>query len=258
MKTGSIILLCCVAATYCYSIADFADSLAEKIIAKREAERLFDEEEYVPLENNGDDINAGRPEETGNPDEIAEPLVDFTKDEDVQQEAERIFDEEEYVPLENNGDDINAGRPEETGNPGEIEEPLVDFTKDEDVHEEVGNPIEALPVFDLAVANEKTVDSPTIKSDPVNVTEILSTKIENALLALQPESYKSAVARISKLVLTKEFVKEVIGMASRVKKYTLVNQLGVIYNALLKENGAANQDVMKGLLDVIVELASSK
>jgi len=202
MKTGIIIFLCCITATYCYSISDFADSLAEKIIAKREAESSFDEEEYVPLENNGDDIT--------------------------------------------------AGRPEETGNPGEIEEPLVDFTKDEDVQQEVGNPIETLPVFDLAVANEQTVDSPTIKSDPVTVTEIQSRKIENALLALEPTSYKKVAAKISTYLVAKEVVTTML----RMEKPKLIGQMGAIYNNLLKLNGAANQ--RKELLDVIVELASSK
>jgi len=202
MKTGILIFLCCVAATYCYSIADLADSIAEKIIAKRESERFFDEEEYVPLENNGDDIN--------------------------------------------------AGRPEETGNPGEIEEPLVDFTKDENVHEEVGNPIEAQPIFDHAVANEKTANSP-IKSDSETATEIQNRKLANALTALEPTSYKSVVATISKYVLTKEFVKQVVTMMLRMKKTDLIDQMGAIYKQLLTENVTANQKVLGEILDVIME-----
>jgi len=198
MKTGILIFLCCVAATYCYSIADLADSIAEKIIAKRE--------------------------------------------------AERIFYEDEYVPLENNGDDINAGRPEETGNPGEIEEPLVDFTKDEDVHEEVGNPIEApIKVEDIHFANANAnVNAET-------ATEIQTRKLTNALTALEPTSYKSVVATISKYVLTKEFVNEVVIMMLRMKKPDLIDQMGAIYKQLLTENVTANQKVLGEILDVIME-----
>jgi len=156
MKTGIVIFLCCVAATYCYSIADFADSLAEKIIAKREAERIFDEEENEPLENFEDDLTAGISEETRNPVEIAEPLVDFTKD--------------------------------------EIAEPLVDFTKDEDVQQQVGNLIEAQPIFDFAVANEKKVNSP-IKSDSETKKK---EEMKNLLL---PKPYKRVVMEIVAMIM---------------------------------------------------------
>lgn len=39
-----------------------------------------------------DDLTAGRSEETKNPDEIVEPIVDFIKDEDVQQQVGNLIE----------------------------------------------------------------------------------------------------------------------------------------------------------------------
>jgi len=197
MKTGILIFLCCIAATYCYSIADFADSLADKIIAKREAERIFDEEEYVPLENGFD------------------------------------------------GDDINAGRPEETGNPGEIAEPLVDFTEDEEVQQEVGNPIEAQPFHDLAVANEETVNSLIISDTETKKEGKMKILALVALLALEPKSYQSDVAKI----VTKKILANII---MDMKNYgaTMI-ELRVIYGHLREENGQKNKDIMKELMSKV-------
>lgn len=258
MKIGILILLCCVAATSCYSVADFAEKLAEKIVAKRDAklraalvQKFTEKEDEYVLKKMEDEATSESEEPSVKEVEVDEPVIESDQiDTDLSvfdMTASKEFDEivgtpvqavPEYVPEDDSEADAEAMFDESVVSPAKG---LADLKK---VLNKVGefNTVEKSQIAVLATALG------SLKKGMIEVLE------SNIIRQLSKENYVSMISDLMRSVLTDEQKFDLIadGLV-RLDQSKRLEILAVLDEELLKENPEGNKEAAAALKTEIVD-----
>jgi len=258
MKIGILIILCCVAAPSCYSIADFSEKLAEKIVAKRDVDFLTrlraalkkkygrTEDEYAALNEMEDEATSESEEPSVKEVEADEPVIESDPiDTDLSvfdMTASKELDEIVGTPVQADPEDLpeddSEADAEAMFDEPKMVDPAIGLAHLRKVLNKVGD-------FTRVEKSQIGVLAKALRSLKKGMREVLES---NIIRQLSKENYVSMISDLMRSVLTDEQKFDLIvdGLV-RLDQSKRIEILAVLDEELLKENPEENKEAAAAL-----------